>query len=103
MTRRLVGIASAPTPLRLCDSGTSLTRYTHDGRKLRLLTVVDEYTRECLTIRVERRMTANDVLWALADLFLEYGIPEHIRSACYQLLVNHASSEPRWPLFVQSS
>jgi len=42
---------------------------THDGRKLRLLTVVDEYTRECLTIRVERRMTANDVLWVLADLF----------------------------------
>jgi transposase InsO family protein len=40
---------------------------THDGRKLRLLTVVDEYTRECLTIRVERRMTAHDVLWALAD------------------------------------
>ena len=53
---------------------------THDARKLRLLTVVDEYTRECLTIRVERRMTANDVLWVLADLFLEYGIPEHIRS-----------------------
>ena len=53
---------------------------THDGRKLRLLTVVDEYTRECLTIRVERRMTANDVLWVLADLFLTYGIPEHIRS-----------------------
>jgi putative transposase len=52
---------------------------THDGRKLRLLTVVDEYTRECLTIRVERRMSANDVLWVLADLFLEYGIPEHIR------------------------
>ena len=42
--------------------------------------MVDEYTRECLTIRVERRMTANDVLWVLADLFLEYGIPEHIRS-----------------------
>jgi transposase InsO family protein len=53
---------------------------THDGRKLRLLSVVDEYTRECLAIRVERRMTANDVLWALADLFLKYGIPEHIRS-----------------------
>jgi transposase InsO family protein len=42
--------------------------------------VVDEYTRECLTIRVERRMTANDVLWVLADLFLQYGVPEHIRS-----------------------
>ena len=53
---------------------------THDGRPLKLLTVVDEYTRECLAIRVERRITANDVLWALADLFLEYGIPEHIRS-----------------------
>jgi len=53
---------------------------THDGRSLRLLTVVDEYTRECLAIRVARRMTSNDVLWVLADLFLEYGIPEHIRS-----------------------
>ncbi len=42
--------------------------------------MVDEYTRECLAIRVARRMTANDVLWVLADLFLEYGIPEHIRS-----------------------
>jgi len=53
---------------------------THDGRPLKLLTVVDEYTRECLTIRVERRLTSHDVLWVLADLFLEYGIPEHIRS-----------------------
>jgi putative transposase len=53
---------------------------THDGRTLRLLTVVDEYTRECLAISVAHRMTANDVLWVLADLFLEYGIPEHIRS-----------------------
>ena len=52
---------------------------THDGRKLRLLTVVDEYTRECLAIRVARRITSHDVLWVLADLFLEYGIPEHIR------------------------
>ena len=57
-----------------------VTETTHDGRKLRLLTVVDEYTRECLAIRVARRMTSHDVLYALADLFLEYGIPEHIRS-----------------------
>ena len=48
---------------------------THDGRKLRLLTVIDEYTRECLAIRVERRMTANDVLWVLADLFLSTASP----------------------------
>jgi hypothetical protein len=53
---------------------------THDGRKLRPLTGVDEYTKECLAIRVERRIAANDVLWVPADLFLGYGIPAHIRS-----------------------
>jgi putative transposase len=42
--------------------------------------VIDEYSHECLAIRVARRMTAHDVLWVLADLFLEHGIPEHIRS-----------------------
>ena len=42
--------------------------------------MVDEYTRECLAISVARRTTANDVLWTLADLPLEYGMPEHIRS-----------------------
>lgn len=53
---------------------------THEGRPLKLLTVVDEYTRECLAIRVERRITSHEVLMTLADLFLEYGVPEHIRS-----------------------
>ena len=53
---------------------------THDGRTLKLLTVVDEYTRECLAIVVARRITNHDVLMTLADLFLEYGVPEHIRS-----------------------
>jgi putative transposase len=53
---------------------------THDGRRLRLLTIVDEYTRECLAILVARRITSNDVLYKLSELFLEYGIPEHIRS-----------------------
>jgi transposase InsO family protein len=53
---------------------------THDGRPLKRLTVVDEYTRECLVIRVERRITSHEVLMTLADLFLEYGVPEHIRS-----------------------
>ena len=42
---------------------------THDGCKLRLLTIVDEYTRECLAIRVARRITSHDVLMTLADLF----------------------------------
>jgi transposase InsO family protein len=53
---------------------------THDGRTLKLLTVVDEYTRECLAILVARRITSHEVLMTLADLFLEYGVPEHIRS-----------------------
>lgn len=53
---------------------------THDGRPLKLLTVVDEYTRECLAIVVARRITSHEVLMTLSDLFLQYGIPEHIRS-----------------------
>jgi putative transposase len=57
-----------------------VTERSHDGRRLRLLTVVDEYTRECLAIRVARRLTSHDVIWTLADLFLQYGIPGHIRS-----------------------
>jgi putative transposase len=53
---------------------------TSDGRKLRLLTVIDEHTRECLAIRVARKMTSHDVLYALSELFLEHGVPAHIRS-----------------------
>jgi putative transposase len=57
-----------------------LSEATHDGRRLRLLTVIDEYTRECLAIRVGRRMASHDVLYLLSELFLEHGVPEHIRS-----------------------
>jgi transposase InsO family protein len=53
---------------------------THDGRALRLLTIVDEYTRECLAIKVARRLNSRDVLSTLAGLFLQKGIPEYIRS-----------------------
>ena len=53
---------------------------THDGRRFRILTVIDEYTRECLALRVARRFTAHDVLYTLSELFLENGVPEHIRS-----------------------
>jgi putative transposase len=53
---------------------------THDGRPLRMLTVIDEHTRECLAIRVGRRLNSSDVLDCLADLMIEHGIPEHIRS-----------------------
>jgi putative transposase len=53
---------------------------THDGRPIKILTVIDEYTRECLTIVAERRLRADDVLFCLTDLFVKHGIPEYIRS-----------------------
>jgi putative transposase len=53
---------------------------THDGRTLRLLTLIDEYTRKCLAIRVARRLNSYDLIETLADLMLMHGIPEHIRS-----------------------
>ena len=53
---------------------------TQDGRAFRILTILDEYTRECLSITVAWRITAQDVIYHLGELFLERGIPEHIRS-----------------------
>ena len=53
---------------------------THDGRAYRMLTVIDEYTHECLAIEVKRRLNSKDVLDCLNRLFLTHGVPEHIRS-----------------------
>jgi putative transposase len=53
---------------------------THDGLALRLLVIVDEFTRECLAIDVERRLTSDDVLERLAWLMVTRGVPEHVRS-----------------------
>ncbi len=53
---------------------------THDGRKFRILNVVDEFTRECLAIRVDRRLRSTDVIDVLSDLFILRGVPGHIRS-----------------------
>jgi putative transposase len=53
---------------------------THDGRALKLLTIVDEYTRESLDIVVERGIRAQGVLECLAELFIERGPPEYVRS-----------------------
>jgi putative transposase len=53
---------------------------THNGRPLRMLTVIDEYTRECLAIRVGRRLKAEDVQECLTELFCARGTPKHIRS-----------------------
>ena len=53
---------------------------TRDGRKFRMLCVVDEFTREALTIRVARKLSPSDVIDTLADLFIARGLPAHIRS-----------------------
>jgi transposase InsO family protein len=53
---------------------------THDGRKIRMLNVVDEFTRECLAIRVARRLKGADVIDVLSDLFILRGVPGHVRS-----------------------
>ena len=53
---------------------------THDGRKYRMLNVIDEFTHECLAIRIDRRLKAIDVIDVLSDLFILRGVPEHVRS-----------------------
>jgi len=53
---------------------------THDGRKVRLMTLIDEFTRECLAIRVARRINSLGVLETMAEVMLRRGVPEHIRS-----------------------
>lgn len=53
---------------------------TQDGRKYRMLNVVDEFTRACLAIRVARKLKAIDVIDVLSDLFSLRGVPKHIRS-----------------------
>jgi putative transposase len=53
---------------------------TEDGRRLKMMPVVDEYSRECLSIDVERSITAEDVISTLASLFRQRGEPAYIRS-----------------------
>ena len=53
---------------------------TERGGKLRILTIIDEYTRECLAIRVAPSIPASAVVKVLEWLFLTRGVPKHIRS-----------------------
>jgi transposase InsO family protein len=57
-----------------------MTARTADGRAFRILNIIDEYTRECLSILVKRQVTSQDVIDVLFDLFIFRGIPKHIRS-----------------------
>ena len=53
---------------------------TDEGRAFRILNILDEFSRECLAIKVKRKLKANDVMDALSDLFILRGVPAFIRS-----------------------
>ena len=57
-----------------------LTTRTHDGRPLKILTVLKEYSRECLAIVMAQRLRSLEVLETLAELFVTCGVPVHLRS-----------------------
>lgn len=57
-----------------------VSEQTHDGRKIKILNIIDEFSRECLMSLVARRIRSQDVIFALADLFLKHGLPKNIRS-----------------------
>ena len=57
-----------------------LTERTEDGRRLKILAVLDEFTRECLAVEVARSFTSRDVMLTLQYLFAVRGAPQHLRS-----------------------
>jgi len=57
-----------------------VSTFTHDGRTVRMLNLIDEYTRECLAMHMRRRINSSHVIDVLADAMIEHGIPEFIGS-----------------------
>ena len=53
---------------------------TSDGRPIRMLNIVDEYSRECLKIHIDRQLKASDIIYDLSELFIERGVPDYLRS-----------------------
>jgi transposase InsO family protein len=53
---------------------------THNGKRFRMLTIIVEYTRECLAIKVDRKLNSSHVVDTLLDLFILHGVPDYIRS-----------------------
>src|SRR5215217_6250243 len=75
------GRRQAETPLiQPVQKSRASSDRTHDGRKFRMLNVIDEFTHECLAIRVDRKLKAIDVIDVLSDVFILRGVPGHIRS-----------------------
>jgi transposase InsO family protein len=57
-----------------------VSTFTHDGRTVRMLNLIDEHTRECLAIHVRRRINSANLIDVLADAMIEHGIPQYVRS-----------------------
>ncbi|MBB6011769.1 hypothetical protein HNR59_001114 [Aquamicrobium lusatiense] len=53
---------------------------THNGRKFRMLNIIDEFTRECLAIRIDRKLNSTNVIGVPSDLFILRGVPGHVHS-----------------------
>ena len=68
---------------------------THDGKAFRMLTVIDEHSRECLAIHVQRQLKSDDVLAVLTDLFVKHGHLDNIR---VPFLVTHGSNDRQIPI-----
>lgn len=74
-----------------------LAARTHDGRPLRLLIVVDEYTRQCLAIKAARRIRADDVLHSLMELFVAHGSPRTRAPATHPRVHQPGRAGLAWP------
>ncbi|GLO73435.1 hypothetical protein MACH18_05150 [Phaeobacter italicus] len=75
-----------------------LTTSCNDGRAFRTLNIIDEYSRECLAIRVDRKLNSGNVIDALSDLFILRGVPSFIRSDNGPLAIG---LEPMAPLMAR--
>ena len=69
---------------------------TYDGRKFRMLCVIDEFTREALAILVKRRLNAMDVLEVLGDLIIVRGAPARRRSDALTFNPDHPAGAGQW-------
>ena len=71
-----LGLSPSPAGWSLIFGGFWNTE--QDGRPIKILTLIDEYSRQCLALVVDRSIKSDDVLHTLSNLFLIYGIPENI-------------------------
>jgi putative transposase len=86
MKRRAPGHSGNSCILRRAEARDHVWTYdflferTEDGRRVKILAIVDEYTRECLCLHAARSITSENVIGVLAAIMVERGVPAHIRS-----------------------